>query len=99
MRATSIRLSPDLLRTSSPAAIRISASMESSHSPFRYELEVGVDGRLEVAVPLPAGAHVTVFVVEQPADEFADFVASAGSSLEFWDNPFDDEDWDAASAG
>ncbi len=70
--------------------------MASSHPPYRYELEVGVDGRLEVAVPLPAGAHVTVFVVEQPVDEFAELISAAESSAEFWDNPFDDEDWNAA---
>jgi hypothetical protein len=73
--------------------------MASSNPTFRYELEVGVDGRLEVAVPLPVGAHVTVFVVEQPAEEFADLVAAAESSTGFWDNPLDDEDWNAASAG
>lgn len=70
--------------------------MASSDGPLRYEVEVGTDGRLEVAVPFPAGSHVTIFVVEKPAEEFADLVAAAGSSTAFWENPFDDEDWNDA---
>jgi hypothetical protein len=70
--------------------------MASSDPPLRYDLEVGANGRLEVAVPLPVGSHVTVFVVEKPSEDFADLVAAAESSTAFWDHPFDDEDWNAA---
>jgi len=37
--------------------------MSSSEASWRYELEVPANGRLELAVPLPAGAHVTVLVL------------------------------------
>jgi hypothetical protein len=70
--------------------------MSSHDATWRYELEVPADGRLEVAVPLPAGSHVTVLVVERPIEELDDLVAAATSSTDFWDNPFDDEDWNNA---
>jgi hypothetical protein len=60
---------------------------------LQYEAEVNEQGRVEVAVPFPAGSRVVVFVIEQPADEATDLLAAAGSSLGFWDNPLDDEDW------
>ena len=70
--------------------------MSSSEATWRYELEVLADGRLEVAVPLPAGSHVTVFIVERPAEESNDLMDAANSSTGFWDNPYDDEDWNNA---
>jgi len=33
------------------------------------------------------------------ADDFADLTAAAQSSLDFWDNPWDDEDWNDAAPG
>ncbi len=63
---------------------------------LKYDLEVMEDGRLELNVPFPAGARVTVFVVEEQGDDFADLVAAAESSTDFWNNPFDDEDWNNA---
>jgi len=44
-------------------------------------------------VPLPAGARVIVFVIEESDSTAADLVAAAKSSVDFWDNPLDDEDW------
>ena len=52
---------------------------------------------LELQVPFPPGARVTVFVMEEPADDFSDLITAAQSSLELWDNPDDDEDWNKAS--
>jgi hypothetical protein len=63
---------------------------------LKYELEVEEDGRVELHVPFPPGARITVFVIEEPADTFDDLVAASQSSLDFWDNPFDDEDWNNA---
>jgi len=64
------------------------------HGAMKYEAEVTQDGRVEVHVPLPSGSHVTVFVVPEAAED--DLVSAAESSLDFWDNPLDDEDWNNA---
>ena len=71
-------------------------NVPSSHPTLRYELEVPADGRLELAVPIPAGSRVTVLVLESPREEADDLVAASMSSTEFWDNPYDDEDWNNA---
>ncbi len=68
----------------------------SSNSPLQYDFEVPSNGRLEVEVPLPAGSRVTVYVVEHQNNEFDDLAAAALSSMDFWDNPHDDEDWNCA---
>lgn len=65
---------------------------------IKYELEVQEDGRVELRVPFPTGSRVTVFVVEDVNDGFSDLVAAANTSLDFWDNPYDDEDWNTAPA-
>jgi hypothetical protein len=69
--------------------------MSNSH-PIRYDLEVLADGRIEMQVPLPAGSHVTVYVVAEPTDDLDSLLAASVSSTEFWDNPADDEDWNQA---
>lgn len=63
---------------------------------LKYDLEVMDEGRVELRVPFRPGAHVTVFVVEEPSEGLADLVTAAQSSLDFWDNPLDDEDWNSA---
>lgn len=63
---------------------------------MKYEAEVRSEGRIELQVPLPAGERVVVFVVPEPAETFSDLVEAAHSSLDFWDNPLDDEDWNNA---
>ena len=72
--------------------------MSVPQSAWSFETEVGADGRIEVSTPLPPRARVRVFVLEQ-GDEFADLVGAAQSSLGFWDNPLDDEDWNDAGPG
>ena len=37
-----------------------------------------------------------VFLTEEPEDTFQNLLTAAQSSLDFWDNPFDDEDWNDA---
>ena len=66
--------------------------------PLRYDMEVPSDGRIEMQLPLPAGSHVTVYVVEQTTAELDDLLAASASSTDFWDNPEDDEDWNDAGA-
>jgi hypothetical protein len=63
---------------------------------LKYEARITPDGRIDLPVPLPAGSSVTVFIVQQPEDDFSDLTAASQSSLEFWDNPIDDEDWNDA---
>jgi hypothetical protein len=64
-------------------------------SALKYEAEVNDAGRVELSVPFAPGARVVVFVIE--ADDLtADLTLAAHSSLDFWDNRLDDEDWNNA---
>jgi hypothetical protein len=63
---------------------------------LKYEVEVQDEGRVEFRVPFASGAHIVVFVIQEPASTFDDLVAATQSSLGFWDNPLDDEDWNNA---
>jgi hypothetical protein len=67
-----------------------------AQTALKYEAQVTPDGRIDLPVSLPAGSNVVIFVVQQPDDDFADLVAASQSSLDFWDNPVDDEDWNNA---
>ena len=62
---------------------------------LKYDVEVKENGRVELSVPFPAGAHLIVFVI-QADDAFNDLLMAAEGSLDFWDNPWDDEDWNSA---
>lgn len=62
---------------------------------FQRDATVEADGRLKVSVPFPAGTAVVVRVVEL-GDEDGRELQAAESSLEFWGNPWDDEDWNRA---
>ena len=62
---------------------------------YKSEATVGANGRVEVTLPLPAGTAVEVIVFVPPPDTCSDLVAAAGSVTGFWDNPLDDEDWNA----
>ena len=63
---------------------------------LKYDAEVTDDGRVELTVPFAPGAHVIIFVIEAAADGFDELLAAAQSSLDFWDHPFDYEDWNNA---
>jgi hypothetical protein len=64
---------------------------------LRYDAEVTNEGRVELRVPFPHGVHVVVYVIEEPAaDSFTDLLAAASTSLDFWDNALDNEDWNNA---
>ncbi len=62
---------------------------------LKYHLKVNQNRQVELPmVPFSIGTQVTVFVIsEQPAENFDDLLAASQSSLDFWDNHFDDEDW------
>jgi len=74
----------------------MSPSVTSPDAVLKYELEVGDQGRVELNVPFAPGARVVVYVRREDAGEFADLMAAAESSLGFWENPLDDEDWNHA---
>jgi hypothetical protein len=69
--------------------------MMLAQTALKYEIEVTENGQVELTVPFPPGAHVTVFVVET-GETYSDLMSAAESSLAFWDNPMDDEDWNHA---
>ena len=56
-------------------------------------LEAG--GRVEVEVPFELGVHVTV-VQKSRNGTFEDLLSASESTLSFWDNSYDDEDWNCA---
>ena len=68
--------------------------MADSPFPLRFDVDVPADGRIELQLPQSSARHVTVFVVDD--EELADLSAAASSSMGFWDNPQDDEDWNDA---
>lgn len=63
---------------------------------LKYEVEVRDHGRVELQVPFAAGARIVVFVIPEPQETFNELLAVSESSLAFWDNPLDDEDWNNA---
>jgi hypothetical protein len=63
---------------------------------IKFDVEVQENGRVELTVPFSSGTKVAVFVIEETEDS-NDLIAAAQSSLDFWDNPYDDEDWNDAS--
>ena len=66
------------------------------HTPLRFETEVCQEGHIELTVPYEPGARVVVFVTQEPSEATDDLVSAARTSLDFWDNPFDDQDWNNA---
>jgi hypothetical protein len=66
-----------------------------AQTALKYDAEVNKNGLVELAVPFPVGAHVTVFILEA-GESFTDLISASESSLAFWDNPLDDEDWNNA---
>lgn len=71
---------------------------DASHpqEALKFEAEVHDRGRIELIVPYAPGDRVTVFIVPACGDETDDLVAAAQTSLDFWDNPYDDRDWNNA---
>jgi hypothetical protein len=73
----------------------MSKGIHIPHPALKYDVEVQENGRVELTVPFSVGARVSVFVIEE-AEDSNDLIAAARSSLDFWDNPYDDEDWNDA---
>ena len=63
---------------------------------LKYEMEVSDGSRLELKTPLSKGTRVVLFVVRESPDNFSDLMQASESTLEFWDNPIDDGEWNDA---
>lgn len=74
----------------------MSGDIRIPHPAIKYDVEVQENGHVELTVPFLPGSKIAVFVVEE-TDVADDLIAAAQSSLDFWDNPYDDEDWNNAS--
>jgi hypothetical protein len=48
---------------------------------------------LQEKVEFTQQVKVIVTFLEETTENFEDFLTAAQSSLDFWDNSFDDEDW------
>lgn len=71
-----------------------------SQRALKYEVKVNSTGRVELPVPFPIGVPLTIFVIAEPQpDNFEDLFRASQSSLDFWDNSFDDEDWNLLTPG
>ena len=68
------------------------------HPGFRFETDVAEGGTITLKLPLPPGTRVEIFVLAPEIDDFGDLVQAASTSTDFWDNPWDDEDWNNAPA-
>ena len=67
-------------------------------SPIKMDAVVGVGGKVELTIPLPPGTPIEVVVRDPESDDFSDLTVAAQSTLEFWDNPLDDEEWNVHPA-
>ncbi len=63
---------------------------------YKFAAKIGTAGKLELTVPVPAGTPVEVVVLTPVLDEFGDLVHAAQTSLDFWNNPQDEADWNHA---
>ncbi len=64
---------------------------------YKFDTQILPGGKLELTTPIPAGSRVEVVVIpEEQEDEMTDLVDAASSSLDFWDNPIDDAEWNNA---
>ena len=69
---------------------------QAPQSALKYEVQVREHGRVELQLPFAPGARVIIFVVPEVQESLTDLVAASESSLAFWENPLDDEDWNNA---
>mgnify|MGYP000411250605 CR=1 FL=1 len=65
---------------------------------IKLEGIVQANGHIDLPVPFAPGKRVVVFVIQQtlPDDLFGDLLAATTTSLDFWNNPLDDAEWNHA---
>ena len=63
---------------------------------YRYDVEIKDDGKLNLTrLPFKKGTHLDVILIERIKDNFSDLLNAAAFNLDFWNNPIDDEEWNA----
>jgi hypothetical protein len=67
-----------------------------SQQAYKFAATINPQGKIEVAVPLLPGTPVEVLILSPTDEQFSDLVGASASSLDFWDNALDDEDWNDA---
>lgn len=77
-------------------ATHINTAIHGPQAVLKYEAEVAEDGQVALQVPFAPGARVVIFVIPEHEEQWNDLTTAAGTSLAFWDNPLDDEDWNDA---
>jgi len=82
-----------------PQSEHMATADRHPRTALTFEVHARDDGKVEFVGSFQPGERLTVIVIREAAQEFDDLVAAAGSTLDFWDNPLDDEDWNAAPAG
>jgi len=66
---------------------------QQPRAALAYEVIVGAAGKIELSGPFVIGEPLTVIVIRDVPRDVDHLVAAASSTLGFWDNPFDDDDW------
>ncbi len=74
----------------------MTTGVHGPHTALKYEVEVQADGKVALQLPFAPGVRVVIFVVPEHQQSFGDLTIAAESSLGFWDNTVDDEDWNNA---
>ncbi len=74
----------------------MSTTKSPPHVALKYEIEVSEQGRVELQGPFTVGERLTVIVMPETGETFSDLSDASQSSLDFWNNPLDDEDWNDA---
>ena len=63
---------------------------------FKYHAEVKENGTVELPkLPFKKGEKIEIIILPESEESF-DLMSASESSLNFWDNPVDDEIWNNA---
>jgi hypothetical protein len=75
----------------------MSDAFADTQPAIKYEAIVQDNGHIAVPVPFAPGKRVVVFIIQYEQEEpVTDLISAAESSLDFWDNPIDDAEWNNA---
>lgn len=80
------------------ALIHMATEDQQPRAALAYEVIVGAAGKIELSGPFVIGEPLTVIVIRDVPRDVDHLVAAASSTLDFWDNPLDDDDWNEYSA-